>query len=402
MSVVEMFTLNAYWAGISFMWNALHPIVLPALILDFVADNRKNTYLGLLTFAGLVIAMAVQPIAGSISDRWSSRFGRRRPLMAFSTALACAFLGLIAWAGGLAWVFIGYIGLQVSANCAQGPLQGLLRDRVPANQLARASSIKVFLDVASLSLAALVAGRLMGSTNGNSMLILLIMIVLLLLCAAITIGFTPETPTDREVRPVEPVPTATAAPRLQGAYWRLILERGIFLFGVYGVQAFGLYFLRDALHEVQAATKAGYLLGAVGAATIVLVLIGGWLADRLGPKTILYVASGLTAIGMVLIAVSGDYRGLVGAAVIVGAGIGLFLTSNWALANHLAPEAQAGKFMGLTNLATAGSAALARLQGPAVDYLNSMQPGAWLGYRGIFVLGAVCILGSILILRRIK
>ena len=51
--------------------------------------------------------------------------------------------------------------------------------------------------------------------------------------------------------------------------------------------------------------------------------------------------------------------------------MGLFLTSNWALANRMAPPEQAGRQMGLTNIATAGAAALARLEGPAVDWLNA-------------------------------
>ncbi len=61
-----------------------------------------------------------------------------------------------------------------------------------------------------------------------------------------------------------------------------------------------------------------------------------------------------------------DVRGLTVFGSVVGAGIGLFLTSNWALANRLAPSEEAGKFLGLTNLATAGSGALARLEGPAL------------------------------------
>jgi hypothetical protein len=61
----EMFCLSAYWAGHSFMWNSLHPIVLPAILIGFVPDAQKNTYLGLLTFAGLTIAMIVQPVAGT-------------------------------------------------------------------------------------------------------------------------------------------------------------------------------------------------------------------------------------------------------------------------------------------------------------------------------------------------
>jgi hypothetical protein len=44
-----LFAVNAYWPGLSFMWNSLHLIVLPAMLLGFVDDARKNTALGLLT-----------------------------------------------------------------------------------------------------------------------------------------------------------------------------------------------------------------------------------------------------------------------------------------------------------------------------------------------------------------
>ena len=87
---------------------------------------------------------------------------------------------------------------------------------------------------------------------------------------------------------------------------------------------------------------------------------------------------------------------------VVGAGIGLFLTSNWALANRLAPREEAGKFLGLTNLATAGSGALARLEGPVIDYLNAAWPQAWAGYKGLFIFGAICMLLSVTFLNKIK
>ena len=86
---------------------------------------------------------------------------------------------------------------------------------------------------------------------------------------------------------------------------------------------------------------------------------------------------------------------------VVGAGIGLFLTSNWALANRLAPSEEAGKFLGLMNLATAGSGALARLEGPAIDYLNAAWPQAWMGYKGLFIFGAICMALSVIFLSKI-
>ena len=67
----ELLVLNAYWVGLSFKWNALHPIIVPAVLLNFVPDARKNTWLGLFTFVGLLLAMVIQPIAGAISDAWA-------------------------------------------------------------------------------------------------------------------------------------------------------------------------------------------------------------------------------------------------------------------------------------------------------------------------------------------
>jgi len=87
---------------------------------------------------------------------------------------------------------------------------------------------------------------------------------------------------------------------------------------------------------------------------------------------------------------------------VLGAGIGLFLTSNWALANQLAPGEEAGKYLGLTNLATAGSGALARLEGPALDWLNGLWPDQWVGYTLMFIFGAVCMLLSVLFLSKIQ
>ena len=386
------------------MWNALHPIVLPALLVDLVPAHSKNTYLGLLTFSGLLIAMVLQPISGALSDRWKSRFGRRRPLLAVGTLFDCVFLMLLAWSTGFTGLLLGYMGLQLSSNTAQGPLQGLMRDRVPHHQLGVASSIKVFLDLASLVAASFLAGRLMTNDRGGPILVMLLVLGLLVASAAITIVFAREEPSDHRTAIQSPVlagPQATTT-RGNSSYWWLIGQRAAFLLGVYGLQAFGQYYIQDALQLADAPRQAGNLLAIIGVGTIVLVLAGGILADRLGAKRLLFLASALGGSGMLLMSFTMDLRGLYLSGSIVGAGIGLFLTSNWALANQIAPLDQAGRFLGLTNLATAGAAALARLEGPAVDLLNSAFPGEWLGYKGIFFFGCVCIALSTWFLSKVR
>ena len=414
LNLPELLILNAYWVGLSFMWNALHPIILPAVLLNYVPDEKKNTYLGLLTFVGLVIAMVVQPLSGALSDGWKSRFGRRRPLVVFGTLFDFLFLSVLAWAGGLTWLFIGYVGLQLSSNIAHGPMQGLLPDRVPRTQLGVASSLKTFMDMLSLILAALLAGRLLDSVTRDPTAIMLVVMGLLAVSAAITIIGVKESPSNAPAGLSNPARTGGFG-NLPGAfldgskihfnkhasYWWLIAERTLFLLGIYGVQAFAQYYLQDVLRVADPPRQTGDLLAALTITLVILVLLGGWLTDKYGAKRILAIGTFIAAGGMFLMLFARDMRGLIIFGSVLGAGIGLFLTSNWALANSLAPQDEAGKYLGLTTLATAGSGALARLEGPALDWLNAAWPGAWVGYKGLFIFGTVCMLLSIFLLKEI-
>ncbi len=408
LSLPQLLILNTYWIGLSFMWNSLHPIILPAVLLNYVPDAKKNTYLGLLTFLGLILAMVIQPLSGALSDGWKSRFGRRRPLIVFGTLFDFVFLSFLAWSGGLFWLFVGYIGLQLSSNIAHGPLQGLLPDRVPREQLGVASSFKNFMDMLSLVIASLLAGRMLDPVSRDPTSIMLVVIGLLAVSATITIFGVKESPS----------PAGKGMPEGQGegdflsqfkidfrqntSYWWLIAERALFLLGIYGVQAFAQYYLQDVIQVPDPPKQTGDLLAALTVALVILVLIGGWLSDKYGAKRILIAATYISALGIFLMLLAKDMRGLLIFGAVFGAGIGLFLTSNWALANSLAPGDEAGKYLGLTNLATAGSGALARLEGPALDWLNAAYPGAWIGYKGLFIFGGFCILLSVLLLKKIE
>ena len=403
MSLVQLLVLNAYWVGLSFMWNSIHPILLPAVMLRYVPDAQKNTYLGLLTFAGLIIAMIVQPIAGTLSDGWKSRFGRRRPLAVLGTLFDFVFLSVLAWSGGLTWLFIGYVGLQFSSNIAHGPMQGLLPDRVPPSQMGVASSLKTFMDMFSLVIASLLAGRLLDPVTRDPAPIMVVVMSLLAVSALITFLGVKEEPTLSQ----EETNWKSFLGKFRinffehPSYWWLIAERLLFLLGIYGMQAFAQYYLQDVLRVPDPPKQTGDLLASLTVAMVLLVLVSGRLIDKYGAKPILAIGTLISAGGMLLMLLAADMRGLTIFGSVLGAGIGLFLTSNWALANSLAPQEEAGKYLGLTNLATAGSAALSRLEGPVLDWMNAAWPGAWIGYKGLFIFGAVCMLLSLFLLRKI-
>lgn len=405
LSFAELLSINFYWLGLSFMWNSLHPIILPAVLLNLAPESMKNTWLGALTFAGLMLAMLIQPISGALSDQWRSRMGRRRPLAILGTLLDFVFLALLAWSGNIIVVIIGYIGLQVASNIAHGPMQGLIPDLAPDEQLGAASGVKNLMDMLGLIIASLAAGRLLSPGDRYPTVIMMVVMAVLLATSLATFFLTKEKPTDQSSGNSNRL-------SLKGFfrvdllgnrnYFRLITSRFLFLIGIYGVQAFAQYYIRDVLKASNPIQATGDLMAALAVSLVICSVAGGWLTDRWGARKVVAMASVITALGSFLLIFARDLQTMTLFATVLGAGIGFYLTSNWAFASRLAPREEAGKFLGLTNLATAGAGALSRLGGVFIDLGNNAAPGQFLGYYGLFFFGGVFALVSLLILFRVS
>jgi MFS family permease len=96
---VDYIKISIFGAALSVLWPCLHTIIIPLRILEFAPEAQKNTYLGLMTFAGSLIAVFIQPLAGALSDRFGSSLGRRRPFILVGTLLALLFLPGIGFSG---------------------------------------------------------------------------------------------------------------------------------------------------------------------------------------------------------------------------------------------------------------------------------------------------------------
>jgi MFS family permease len=89
------------------------------------------------------------------------------------------------------------------------------------------------------------------------------------------------------------------------------------------------------------------------------------------------------------------------AGLIIGLGTGLFNSINWALGTDLVPKAEAGRYLGIQNLAGAGAGMIGMMVGgPMADLMNAYQPG--LGYFAIFACYTVLFLVSIIFLQWVK
>ncbi|MBI3740897.1 MAG: PucC family protein, partial [Chloroflexi bacterium] len=81
---------------------------------------------------------------------------------------------------------------------------------------------------------------------------------------------------------------------------------------------------------------------------------------------------------------------------LIGIGMGFFTSANWAWAIDLAPREQGGKFLGLTNLATAGATVVTSLFGPIISFLNARDAGS--GFTLMFFVALIgFFLGAVLL-----
>ena len=396
-----MLNLNAGWFGLAYLWNGLHAILLPLIVASLAPGPLKATTLGGLTFLGLMVAMVTQPIAGAISDRsgWLGRFGKRRPWMVLGSTVTVALLLLMGLTGKLWLVVVVYTLMQFASAFTEATLQSLLPDQVPAQQHGKASGYKNAFQIAGFVVGVGLGGYLAG--RGQVEWALVVTAGMLAGTIAWTVLGVHEQPVHsvrrRAISAVEAVRAMVASFRIDRnvapSYKRLLAGRGFVMAGFFVLQSFAQYFVADKLKVANPAGTTALLMAIMGAAILLLAVPMGILADRVGRRPLNLFSGILGAAATTALVFVGNLPQLVVAGGLVGAAVGIFLTVNWAWAADMVPLEEAGRYMGLANIATAGASAVARLlAGPLVDGGNLLRQGA--GYEILFlVLGLGMLFG---------
>ncbi len=478
----DLFSLNTYQLGLSMASNVISPLLLPALVLLFMPPEKKNTYTALVYVTGLAVAMFIQPVMGMLSDRSTSKYGRRRPFIFWGALLNILFLVVVGASlffqqsalenffqstfgisASLAVLLLGIILLQVSSNISQAGQQGLIPDVVPVQQRGRASGIKSVMEMLPSALVLLISPLI---DKQKFWVVLIILMACYLATMLITVLFTREEPLLEKPPKPEDKPvwrmllltvifvgvTQLALLMVKGSgnwlpedttslwlrvgvvglvgllgmagsifigvyfgarvgigkessnqksfiWW--VVTRLLFLAAIGSVRNFAMFFVKDVLQVPNPATVTTYLTAVIFIFLLISSVIGGNLSDRVGRKKLLAVAGLLAVFGTILLVFSRTIPMVMVAGAFLGLGTGTFMASNWALGTDLVPAKDAGRYLGISNLAGAGAGIIgSSIGGPMADYFNAIQPG--LGYPVIFALYGGLFLLSVLLLPRIK
>jgi len=382
--------------GIMLAFYAPITSLLPRLA-EQVSPTSKEATLGWILGVGALMSVIGNPLAGALSDRTTSRLGRRKPWVLYGAmlgALGIVALVLQSTVLGLAVVW-GFC--QATINGAYAGLTATIPDQVPVRQrgfvsgwVGLAQTVGIVLGVALVSIVVrpLVPGAVLVA----------ILLVLLVLPFVLRIKDIPLPVEEREpFHLVAFVKGFWVSPRLYPDFGWAWITRFLMQLGNALATLYLLYFLQDAVKYSDPAGGQTVLVALYALGTIITAVVAGRISDRSGRRKIYVVWSTVVmAFSAVILAFFPIFTAAMVAALILGLGYGIYLAVDQALVTQVLPTAiDRGRDLGVINIANAAPQVLAPvIAAPIVT-------GAT-GYTGLYLLTAVITLLSAVLVTRIK
>ncbi|MEU2334573.1 MFS transporter [Streptomyces sp. NPDC013172] len=385
---------GAIWVG----WYGPLQILLASQAKDFAPGSgmSKETMLAWVTGAGALVSLLANPLFGALSDRTTSRWGRRTPWIVAGTAGGALSLLLLAGAGGMATMTLGWCLVQLTLNASFAAVTAAVPDRVPRLQR---GSVGGWLGAAQI--LGVVGGTGLATAAGG-------VGAGYAACAVFTaVGVLPYVlrHPDLRLRPADRPPWSWRgflagfwlSPRRHPDLGWAWLTRFLINLSNALVLLYLLYYLRDRLRYHDPEQGVLVLTAVNGLTLMATVVVGGVWSDRVGRRKPFVVWSGmLMAAATALLAVWETWPGAIVAAALLGIGFGVFTSVDFALMTDVLPKAlDRGKDLGVINVANAlPQVAAPVLAAPIVTYLG--------GYRMLYLVSAVIGLAGAALVGRIR
>jgi MFS family permease len=357
--------------------------------------------LGLVTGVGALFALFINPLVGRLSDRTTSRFGRRRPWILGGTLVAVAAFVFMGAATEVWMLLVGWCVVQAALNGVLATVNATVPDQVPVSSRGRASGIiGLMTPLGVLGGSVLVTfladdfSRLVVPGVIGAVLVLIFVVIL-------------------RDRPITTPPTERyTAKEFFGSFvfnpakhpdfgWTWITKFAV-MFGYVGVGTFIPFYLVDrfGLDEQTAITTVLMCNLVLFACMAISGPLGGYISDRVGKRRIFVAAAGLImVIGLVVMAFAVDPTMVIVGQGIIGLGLGSFTSVDLALATQVLPNpSEAAKDLGVLNIANTLPSSVAPIVAPTIIALGSAT--AIGGYSLFFLFGALsCLIGAVLVFR---
>lgn len=377
--------------SISLIWGAVPSILLALQVQQAFGESGKVASLALVSTFGAFAAMIAQPVAGALSDRTRSRFGKRAPWIVLGAL--CGGLSLIglAFASNLVFLIIAWVMVQIGFNFAQGPLSAIMPDRVPR---AVRGTFAAILGLGGM-FGSLGGQILASSFSRNIPAAYLLLGGFAIIILTLFVVLNPDRSSKDAV--VEPfvvrsfAHTFWVSPVKHPDFFWAFTSRLLTYTGYFVVVGYKLYILQDYIGLGKDAIALIPIVGLVSLGGLLLsTLAAGRLSDHLGRRKPFIFVSGLVVATALLIPwVLPSVTGILIMAGLAGFGFGCFQAVDAALISEVLPsDLSFAKDLGVVNMAVT----LPQILAPAFAGLIVLT----FGYALLFPVGAaISILGAI-------
>ena len=373
--------------GIFMLWGAI-PSILLALQVQGIDPAQKNANLSVVLTIGAFCAMLAQPIAGMVSDRTRSRFGRRAQWMIAGTLIGGLALVGLASANTIIQIAIAWAIVQVAYNFAQGPLSAILPDRVPLAARGRFSAITGLGTMVGAIGGSIIAAQFTKNIPAGY----LFLGGFALIATVLFVVLNPDKSNKGEPRSrfdfITFLKTFWVNPVKHPDFFWGFAGRLLLFIGYYLVSGYMLYVLEDYIGLKSADAAAGVAtLGVVSLPAILIsMVLGGWISDRIGRRKVVVLVGGLLmAVALLIPFLIPTMTGMYIYSFINGLGFGVYMSVDGALMSQVLPSKQDfGKDLGVLNIA----ATLPQTLGPAIAGIIVVN----LSDAALFPIGAVVAL----------
>ena len=372
----------------------------------------KELLLAVVLFTGATVSMVANPVWGAFSDRTTSRLGRRVPWVLGGVVIGAVGLLLLSIAGSAVTMVLAWSLVQLALNAAWAGGVAAVPDQVPVE---RRGLIGGMIAIAG-TVGVLLGIKIAELTGSIAQGYLVTAVVMLALSVPYLLGSRDiALPADHELAPMDwrsLLRSFWISPREHPDFAWAWVTRFLVNLGNWIALNYLFYYLTDGLGfgDDEATAKLGVLVLIYGGTTVATTVVVGHWSDRLARRKVFVTWSGaLIGASMLVLALWQDWPGALLAAVVLGAGFGVYQAVDFALITQVLPGAgDRAKDLGVINIASA----LPQVLAPAIAGLIlvvvrelggsvATQGEAWsTGYGVVYLVGfALCVLGSVLVTR---
>ncbi|MDR6867573.1 MFS family permease [Microbacterium resistens] len=365
-----------------------------------LAPEDPASLLGAVLPFGAFGAMLANPLAGALSDRTRTRWGRRRPWLVGGVAGLLIGLVLVAFAQDQLSLTLAWLLCQVAANATLAALVASFADNVPEFQRGVGSSVIAIAQNVAILAGTYLAVFLVGNLPVLFIAPGVLAIVLVLVYAFLLRDELPDYELKRFTwlniigsfwtNPLK-------NPDFGFAWWsRFLITLATMMFTTYR-----LLYMQEHLGladpaQATAAVAQGVLFYTI--ALLVSSAVSGWLSDRTGRRKVFVAGSTLLfGVGLVTLAHADTVEVFYLAEVVMGLAYGVYVAVDQALVVDVLPNAdRPGKDLGVINIANALPQSLAPAF--ALIFLGIGVEGSSNYTAMLWAAGGVCLLGALAVL----